>query len=435
MSCKERKTGMGKVLVVVVCLLSSMLLSGNARAQNDTAKYEPKVDYPLFKEIEKRDDSLQAEQDSITAAIRKRQKAEKELADSTKQELRFDVSGIDKPGAPEEFATVFHFPPTPQDWSSTCWSFSGTSFLESEVFRLTGHKIKLSEMYTVYFEYLEKVRRFIRERGDSRVGPGSEEEAVPRIMKLYGAVPRDVYDGLDPAFPHYDHTNLERELDACVDYIEGNDLWDEDAALARVRIILDKYIGKPPENFKYDGKTYTPREFVALVLKVNPDDYVCAMSTLKVPFYTRGLFDVGDNWQRDSSYLNLPLDVWYDVLRTALQRGYSVALGGGISEPGYYGAENVGVIPDFDIPQDYINQNSREYRIYRHVTGDDHGLHVVGFLRKGDRDWFLVKDSGSGSRRWGRFRGYFFFRDDFVRLKMLTIMVHKDIIESVAGSN
>ena len=45
-------------------------------------------------------------------------------------------------------------------------------------------EVKLSEIYTVYWEYLEKARRFVRERGNSAFGQGSEANAVPRISRL-----------------------------------------------------------------------------------------------------------------------------------------------------------------------------------------------------------------------------------------------------------
>jgi len=88
------------------------------------------------------------------------------------------------------------------------------------------------------------------------------------------------------------------------------------------------------------------------------------------------------------------------------------------------------VIPDFDIPQDYINQDSREFRFYNHSTGDDHGVHLVGYTKVDGRDWFLIKDSGS-SGHWGKYKGYYFMRDDYVRLKMLTMTVHKDMLEDI----
>ena len=57
---------------------------------------------------------------------------------------------------PGQFQILFPFPPVAQYNTNTCWSFATTSFYESEIFRLSGKKIKLSEMWTVYFEYLEK---------------------------------------------------------------------------------------------------------------------------------------------------------------------------------------------------------------------------------------------------------------------------------------
>ena len=52
---------------------------------------------------------------------------------------------------------------------------------------------------------------------------------------------------------------------------------------------------------------------------------------------------------------------------------------------------------------------------------------MVGYTSVGGRDWFLIKDSARSSR-WGKFDGYYFYRDDYVRLKMLTFAVHRDAV-------
>ena len=54
----------------------------------------------------------------------------------------------------------------------------------------------------------------------------------------------------------------------------------------------------------------------------------------------------------------------------------------------------------------------------------------MGHTRVDGHDWFLIKDSNRSSRQ-GQFKGYYFYRDDFVRLKMLTITVHRDQIEDI----
>ena len=83
------------------------------------------------------------------------------------------------------------------------------------------------------------------------------------------------------------------------------------------------------------------------------------------------------------------------------------------------------MVPSFDIPGPSIDQDARELRFYNHTSTDDHGIHLVGHTRVDGHDWFLIKDSGRSSRR-GKFEGYYMYRDDYVKLKMLTIMVHKD---------
>lgn len=411
-------------MMVVGCVCVSAL------AQDDTVEYVPRYTDPELEAMRNRADSLSDIQDSITSTIRKRQKAEKEAAKKTRQELRFDVSNIAAPSSPEDFTTVFHFPPVAQYNTGTCWSFSATSFLESEVYRQTGRKIKLSEMHTVYYEYLEKARRYVRERGASWNGQGSEGNAVTRIMKQYGAVPYDVYSGLLPGEERYDHSAMSHEIADFLAFSKDHNHWNEADVLAHVRIILNRYMGEPPTSFTFEKKTYTPQEFLAKVLKLKLEDYVDVVSTLAFPFHIYGPLDVPDNWTNDSTYYNLPLDEWYGAMTNAIEQGYSVELGGDVSEPGWYGKQDLAIVPDFDIPQDRIDQNSRELRIYNHTTTDDHGLHLVGHTQIDGRDWFLLKDSGR-SGRWGKYEGYYFMRDDYIRLKMLAFTVHRDLLPDI----
>jgi bleomycin hydrolase len=174
----------------------------------------------------------------------------------------------------------------------------------------------------------------------------------------------------------------------------------------------------------------TPLEFLHDVLKVDSSDYIQVMSTLSEPFYKAAKFDVPDNWRPTSSYYNLPLDEFYGRIVKAAKKGYTVCIGGDVSEPGYNGFEDAAIIPDFDIPQDYINQDSREFRIFNKTTTDDHGVHLLAYMKKGGHDWFLIKDSARSSRH-GKFHGYYFYRGDYIKMKMLTYTVHKDIMKDL----
>ena len=419
---------MRKALTLLLSLCLGGLLVSAPLAQVHKVKYVKKYYDPVLEELREKAEKEKAKQDSLTAEIRNRQKKLREKEREERRVLRFDFVGVEKPASPQVFKSAFHFPPVPQYRTGTCWSFSTTSFLESEVARLTGQKIKLSEMHTVYYEYLEKVRRYVRERGNSLVGQGSEPNAVTRIWKKYGVVPREVYPGVVGEDRRYDHARMFEEIKNYLNYVKAHNYWDEEEVIATVKIILNKYMGAPPTSFQYKGKRMTPLEFLHDVLKLNPDDYLVAMSTLSIPFYTKGEFKVPDNWWHSADYYNLPLEEWYDVIKKAVINGYTVVLGGDVSEPGYNGFEDAAIVPDFDIPQEYINQDSREFRFYNKTTTDDHGVHVVGYTRIGDHDWFLIKDSARSSRH-GKFKGYLFYRDDYIKLKMLTFMVHKDAMK------
>ncbi len=418
----------------LLTLLATCLFLGSALAATPVEKnrliYQKRQEDPILKEMEKADRDLQKQKDEKTAEIRERQKAEKEKKKEAARQIASDMTGVNPPASVESFTSPFHFAPVRQYLTGTCWSFSGTSYFESEIYRLTGKKIKLSEMWTPYHEYLEKCRRFIRERGDSFIGEGSEAGSLIRIWKMYGVVPATAYPGVTHPGEKYDHSALIREIRLYLDFVKKNNLWDEDANLKHIALILDRYMGHPPDRFEYDGRTMTPKEFLARETGLNMDDYVSVMSTLYYPFFTRDEFRSPDNWWHSKDYVNVPLDQWYTALVGAIKAGYTVILGGDVSEPGKLGPKDVAFIPSFDIPAEYIDQSAREYRIANHTTTDDHAIHLVGYTRVGDQDWFLIKDSGS-SANWGPNKGYYFFRGDYLRLKILFFTVHKDCLKDI----
>jgi bleomycin hydrolase len=49
-----------------------------------------------------------------------------------------------------------------------------------------------------------------------------------------------------------------------------------------------------------------------------------------------------------------------------------------IGEPGYYSYKEVALVPTFDIPSEYIDENFRQLRFSNTATTDDHGIHIVG---------------------------------------------------------
>lgn len=416
-------------IALISLLVLLMALAAPAETRNKV-KFEKKFKDPVLKQLDEAREQAQAKRDEETAAIHKRQDADKEKEKEAECDMSSDTTGVLPPPAPTAFRQAFHFPPQAQYATNTCWSFSTTSFYEAEIFRLTGKKIKLSEMYTVYWEYVEKVRRYVRERGESLVAEGGEGNALNRVWKQYGIVPAEAYSGLKNGADKHDHTLLIDEVKTFLDYVKTNKLWDEEEVIAQLRVILDKHIGAPPQRFVFNGREMTPQEFLQRETGLNLDDYVELMSTAAQPFYSWQEFKVPDNWWHSKEYLNVPLDVWYGIVVKAAKAGYTLAIGGDVSEPGKLGKMDICFIPTFDIPEAYIDQDSREYRIQNKTTDDDHGIHLVGYTNFKGKDWFLIKDSGR-SARWGKFEGYYFFRGDYVKLKMLSYTVHKDMVREI----
>jgi len=344
--------------------------------------------------------------------------------------LSVDFSGITKPTSLDEFTKYFHNPPVRQYSTGTCWCFATTSFLESELHRLGKGEIKLSEMYTVYWEYVERAKYFIQHKGEMSFGEGSEHNAVTERMKVYGAVPAEAYTGLLEGQTEHNHGPLSQEIRKYLTFCKDNNYWDEEKAVLYVKQILNKHIGAPPETIEVNGQSMTPKEYLDNVLQLRPEDYVSFMSLKSLPFYTKGEYKVPDNWWHSADYHNVPLDVFYDAIVSALKKGFTVDFGGDVSEPGINSEEKIGMVPCYDIPFKLINQDSREFRFSNRTTSDDHAIHAVGISQHDGHDWFLIKDSGRGAHGVEP-KGYSFFRDDYVKLKMLTIMVHKDAVSDI----
>jgi bleomycin hydrolase len=346
-----------------------------------------------------------------------------------------DMSGMQLPNKKELYKNQqWHNAPLSQGNTGTCWCFSTVSFLETEAFRINNTKVKLSEMYTVYWEYVEKARGYIRERGNSNFDEGSEGNAVNRIWKKYGIVPASEYTGLLNGRKYHNHEAMVGEMKSYLESLKANSAWDEETAVATVQSIMNHYMGTPPSAIVIDGKQITPLQYLNEVLRIHPDAYVDILSYEQEPFYQKVEYKVPDNWWHDSSYCNVPLDLFMETLKKAVHKGYTVAVGGDVSEPGFDRKSQCAIIPDFDIPPAYINDDARQFRFTNSTTTDDHGMHLVGYLEKDGKDWYLIKDSSSGSRNNDPNApefGYYFFSDDYVKLKMMDFMVSKDAVKEL----
>ena len=351
-----------------------------------------------------------------------------------KRSFKIDMSGMDILVSKDQFQSQWHNTPVSQGNTGSCWCFSGTSFLETEIFRLNGQKVKLSEMYTVYWEYVEKARRYVRERGNSLFDQGSECNAVVRQWKTYGIVPLSEYTGLLPGQVYHNHEKMVGEMTEYLKSVKASNAWNEALVISTIKSILNHYMGEPPATFTVSGKEYTPQRYLKDFLKINLDDYVDVMSLMEKPYGQKAEYEVPDNWWHCNTYYNVPLDVFMDIIKKSISKGYTMGIGGDVSEAGFDARDHqTAIVPSFDIPSAYIDENARQMRFLNGSTTDDHGMHIVGYLEKNGSTWYLLKDSGAGSKTGGpavnKNYGYYFFHEDYFKLKMMNIIVHKDMVQ------
>ncbi len=408
---------MKKINTVIVCVVSA--LSAYSQVKQDKAIY-----------IEKKPGYYE---NSILKGVEEYQQ-EKAVAPAPVKRFKMDFAGFEVPNDLGKYKSQWYNNPISQGNTSTCWCFSTTSFYESEAYRLGKVQVKLSEMYPVYWEYVERAKYFVTNRGKMEFSEGSEANAVTRSYKMYGAVPMADFSGMKAGEKFYSHEKMFAELKTYLDNVKATGAWNEEQVVATVKSILNFHMGVPPTSVTYGGKKYSPKEFLDNVLKLKMDDYVEILSLKSEEYYKMAEYKVPDNWWKSAEYYNVPLDVFMTSLKSAIRAGYTISIGGDVSEPGFDPTTQAAVVPSFDIPSEYINEDSRQLRFNNGATTDDHGVHLVGYYEKDGKDWYLIKDSGSGSRNCSvdsKCFGHYFFHEDYVKLKMMNFTVHKDAVKDL----
>ena len=338
-----------------------------------------------------------------------------------------------------QFTEVIDLEATPvisQGRTGTCWSFSSTSFLESEVIRLTGKEIDLSEMYTVRNTYPKKLDNFIMRQGKAQLSEGGLAHDVMNSIADYGLVPQEVFSGLFAEESSHNHA----ELVAVLKSMAGTYVDNPGRKLSKkwkpaTEAVLDIYLGNNPTNFTYDGKQYTPESFRD-ALKIVPQDYVSITSFTQAPFYSQFILNIPDNWSYGSFY-NVPLDEMMQSIDNALQNGFTVELDCDVSERTFSSKDGVAVIPANSennikalqgvYQEKNITQQYRQDEFENFATTDDHLMHITGTLRdqKGTK-YYKVKNSWGTNQSRNANGGYVYFSESYMRLKAISITVHKD---------
>ena len=300
-----------------------------------------------------------------------------------------------------------------QGRTGTCWSFSTTSFLESEAFRITGELHDFSEMASVRVIYPEKVARYVRYHGKHQMGPGGLSHDVTHAAAKYGIVPQSVYGG-GQAAGAYDHGALDGMMETMAKALVEQSAGVAPSGMEAVEATLDAYLGALPEAFEYNGAQYTPASFRDAV-GIDPAAYATLTSFTHHPFGTSFVLEVPDNHAHGTFY-NVELDDLEEAVHHALENGYTVAWDADVSNKGFSFRDGWAIMPEAAGSKEEwgtldamplepaVDQAMRQSAFDSQENTDDHLMHIVG--RAADalgREYFIIKNSwGQGNDNGGK---------------------------------
>jgi bleomycin hydrolase len=320
-----------------------------------------------------------------------------------------------------------------QGKTGTCWSFSATSFIESEMMRQGYDAFDISEMYIVRNIYLEKAERYIRKQGKSNFSQGALAHDLINGIEKYGIIPEEHYSGKNGKDNH-DHSEMVKELKSYLDSMVMNrniDLKWKDS----FNHIMDKYMGEVPASFKFYDQTTNPSLLLSM-FPVKSSDYVGLTSFLHHPYNSWFAIEVPDNFS-EGPYYNVRYNKLFQIMDEALKNGFTIEWDGDVSEPGFKGKLGVAVLADINektkwpIKEDSVDVIKRQEAFDTYATTDDHLMHIVG-LAKDEHGTKYYKVKNSWSEKNG-IDGYVYMSEAYMKMKTVSIYLPKAALPKDMG--
>ena len=318
------------------------------------------------------------------------------------------------------FTTVLKNPITPvknQSRSGTCWDYAALGFFESEVLRKTGRTLDLCEMFVANKNYMDEIVYHVRMHGDSRFSEGGSADDVLAVLREHGICPEEAMPA--PGTLTGDSlANFTEFFSVLTPYAEAvarskaqklSGQWKQG-----FQAILDAYLGKCPEQFSYEGRNYTPKEFAAS-LALCWDDYVSLTSYTHHPYHTWFTIEAPYKWRPRLSY-NMPLEELMAALDHALENGYNVCWGGDVSGNGF---SREGLALEEAEPTSSLRQE----RFDSWDSTYDHVMLIFGKAKdQHGREFYMVKNSWGDS---GAYDGIWYMQRNYIALNTYYLFLNR----------
>ena len=318
--------------------------------------------------------------------------------------------------------------------SGTCWAFGTLGYLESEILRKTGKTYDLCEMFVVNKDYMDNATHYVRMHGYSQISEGGSCDDVVEVIRQHGICPEEAMpapgsltgDSLANFMVFF--PELERMVRSIIRENSGlNRITESEQkeALAKqpkphwrdsVQAVIEKYVGRCPETFVYEGKTYMPKSF-AESLGLDLDDYVSLTSYTHHPFEQWFVIEAPYKWRLKPSY-NIPIEQLMEVLDKALDAGYTVAWGGDVTGDFSF-KEGIALLPDSVVPTQQLRQE--QWDDWRFTY--DHVMLVYGkAVDEQGKPYYLVKNTWG---EYGPYKGIWYMSRDFMKLNTTYLFLNR----------
>lgn len=344
-----------------------------------------------------------------------------------------------------------------QNRSGTCWDYSTLSYFESEILKATGKTYDLCESFVANKTYMDRAIQVVRLHGDCQFAEGGSTYDPLYCLEHYGICPENAMPF--PGTLYGDSLNNFGEFfSVMTPYVESVAKSSLKKISSQWKVglqgILDAYLGKCPEQFTYEGKTYTPKTFAAS-LGLDWNNYVSFTSFSHHPFWSQFAVEVQDNWRNPLTW-NVPVDVLQKIIDNAIMNGYTIAWGGDVSEDGFtrkglaYNVDekklenmkgsdmahwlkltpakkkNIVDSLGVNVPEVVPTQKQRQERFDDWELTDDHGMLIFGIAKdQNGKEYYMVKNSWGKS---GDYDGIWYMTKNFIIANTMDFMVNKNAV-------
>ena len=344
-----------------------------------------------------------------------------------------------------------------QNRSGTCWDYSTLSYFESEILKATGKTYDLCESFVANKTYMDRAIQVVRLHGDCQFAEGGSTYDPLYCLEHYGICPENAMPF--PGSLYGDSLNNFGEFfSVMTPYVQSVAKSSLKKISSQWKVglqgILDAYLGKCPEQFTYEGKTYTPKTFAAS-LGLDWNNYVSFTSFSHHPFWTQFAVEVQDNWRNPLTW-NVPIDDLQKILDNAIMNGYTIAWGGDVSEDGFtrkglaYNVDekklenmkgsdmarwlkltpakkkNIVDSLGVNVPEVEPTQKQRQERFDDWELTDDHGMLIFGIAKdQNGKEYYMVKNSWGKS---GDYDGIWYMTKNFIIANTMDFMVNKNAV-------